>query len=182
LGGSLATEYPPLFSSGLKENTTVAQDPLDYEAMVQIALREVVYKTMSYTVKHGLPGDHHYYITFATDHPGVEVPDYLRDQYGDEVTIVLQYEFWDLAADENGFSVTLCFDDNHEKLYVPYAALLSFVDPSVKFGLQFSPIFEDAPEEVVGKTIKGDKAPKDKIAEIPKDGSNVVTLDTFRKK
>lgn len=160
---------------------TVANDPLDYEAMVQIALREVVHKTISYTVKNGLPGNHHYYITFATEHPGVEIPDYLRDQYGDEVTIVLQYEFWDLATDANGFSVTLCFDDAHEKLYVPYSALLSFVDPSVKFGLQFSPIIEET-TEVVGKTIKGDKALTDKKADIPKDGSNVVTLDTFRKK
>ncbi len=163
----------------------MATDPLDYEAMVQIALREVVYKTISYTVKNGLPGNHHYYITFATEHPGVEIPDYLRDQYGDEVTIVLQYEFWDLGADANGFTVTLCFDDAHEKLYVPYGALLSFVDPSVKFGLQFSPIIGEAPE-VVGKTIKGDKAPVekkgDKKVEAPQDGSNVVTLDTFRKK
>lgn len=163
----------------------MAKDPLDYEAMVQSALREVVYKTISYTVKNGLPGNHHYYITFATEHPGVEIPDYLRDQYGDEVTIVLQYEFWDLKADENGFSVTLCFDDAHEKLYIPYTALLSFVDPSVKFGLQFSPIIEETPE-IVGKTIKGDKAvidkKADKKAEPVKDGSNVVTLDTFRKK
>ena len=163
----------------------MAKDPLDYEAMVQTALREVVYKAISYTVKNGLPGNHHYYITFAPEHPGVEIPDYLRDQYGDEVTIVLQYEFWDLGADENGFTVTLCFDDAHEKLYVPYGALLSFVDPSVKFGLQFSPIIEEAPE-VVGKTIKGDKASAadkkaDKKAEVAQDGSNVVTLDMFRR-
>lgn len=163
----------------------MVKDPLDYETMVQSALREVVYKTIAYTVKNGLPGNHHYYITFATEHPGVEIPDYLRDQYGDEVTIVLQYEFWDLKADENGFSVTLCFDDAHEKLYIPYTALLSFVDPSVKFGLQFSPIIEDTPE-VVGKTVKGDKAvvdkKTDKKSEPVKDGSNVVTLDIFRKK
>lgn len=160
----------------------MAKDPLDYEAMVQAALREVVFKTISYTVKNGLPGNHHYYITFATEHPGVEIPDYLRDQYGDEVTIVLQYEFWDLAADENGFSVTLCFDDAHEKLYVPYTAILSFVDPSVKFGLQFSPIIEETAE--VGKIIKGTKPSAEKQADAlkAKDSSNVITLDTFRKK
>ncbi len=159
----------------------MAKDPLDYEAMVQTALREVVYKSISYTIKNGLPGNHHYYITFATEYPGVEVPEYLKDQYGDEITIVLQYEFWDLKADENGFSVTLCFDDAHEKLYVPYGALLSFVDPSVKFGLQFTPVIEEV-SEVKEKTIKGDKAPVDEKAEIPKDGSNVITLDKFRKK
>jgi len=159
----------------------VANDPLDYEAMVQTALREVVHKSISHTVKNGLPGNHHYYITFATEHPGVEVPEYLKDQYGDEITIVLQYEFWDLKADEKGFSVTLCFDDAHEKLYVPYSSLLSFVDPSVKFGLQFTPTYEE-PTETTGKIIKGDKAPKDETADIPKDGSNVIALDTFRKK
>lgn len=161
----------------------MVKDPLDYEAMVQTALRDVVYKTISYTAKNGLPGNHHYYITFATEHPGVDIPDYLRDQYGDEVTIVLQYEFWDLAADANGFTVTLCFDDAHEKLYVPYSALLSFVDPSVKFGLQFSPTMEE-PQEAA-KIIKADKAPDKKSTkktETPKDGSNIVSLDTFRKK
>lgn len=161
----------------------MAKDPLDYEAMVQTALRDVVYKSLSYTAKNGLPGNHHYYITFATEYPGVEVPEYLKDQYGDEITIVLQYEFWDLKADEHGFAVTLCFDDAHEKLYIPYSALLSFVDPSVKFGLQFSPAFEDEQPEPSGKIIKGDKAPADsKKDEIPTDGSNVITLDKFRKK
>lgn len=159
----------------------MAKDPLDYEEMVQVALREVVHKTLSYTVKNGLPGNHHYYITFATDYPGVIVPEYLKDQYGDEITIVLQYEFWDLKADENGFAVTLCFDDAHEKLYIPYGSLLSFVDPSVKFGLQFSPIYDEN-HEPIEKTLKGDKAPEDKKAEIPTDGSNVITLDKFRKK
>ncbi len=165
----------------------MAKDFIDYEAMVQTALRDVVKKTIGYVVKHGLEGDHHFYITFATEYPGVEVPDYLRDQYGDEITIVLQYEFWDLIAETKGFYVTLCFDDVHEKLYIPYAALLSFVDPSVKFGLQFNPVTEEPSE--VGKVIKGDRPSvkaegktTDKKAEIPKDGSNIVTLDSFRKK
>lgn len=161
----------------------MAKDPLDYETMVQIALREVVYESLSYTEKNGLPGNHHYYITFAAEYPGIEIPDYLKDQYGDEITIVLQYEFWDLKAGKQGFHVTLCFDDAHEKLYIPYGALLSFVDPSVKFGLQFTPIFADSsPVESAEKVIKGDKNPNDKKAEIPTDGSNVITLDKFRKK
>ena len=167
----------------------MAKDKIDYEAMVQNALRGVVKKTLEHTEKHGLLGNHHFYITFATDHPGVEVPEYLQEQYGDEITIVLQYEFWDLVAEAKGFYVTLCFDDRHEKLHVPYTALLSFVDPSVKFGLQFSPVVEEQTE--VGKVIKGDKAKSltDKAQEKPtkskeklKDGSNIVTLDSFRKK
>jgi hypothetical protein len=154
----------------------VAKDLIDYEAMVQTALRDVVKKAIG----------HHFYVTFATDHPGVVMPDYLRDQYGDEITIVLQYEFWDLLADTKGFYVTLCFDDAHEKLYIPYSGLLSFVDHSVKFGLQFNPV-NDEPIET-GKTVKADKPSEksekgtSKKADSAKGTSNIVTLDSFRKK
>lgn len=165
----------------------MAKDLIDYEAMVQTALRDVVKKAIGHAAKHGLQGDHHFYVTFATDHPGVVMPDYLREQYGDEITIVLQYEFWDLLADTKGFYVTLCFDDAHEKLYIPYSGLLSFVDPSVKFGLQFNPVTEE-PSIETGKTIKADK-PSDKSdkvaskkADSAKGTSNIVTLDSFRKK
>lgn len=157
---------------------------MDYEVMVQEALRDVVKKAISYTAKNGLQGDHHFYVTFATEHHGVVMPDYLREQYGEEITIVLQYEFWDLSADNNGFHVTLCFDDAHEKLYIPYTALVSFVDPSVKFGLQFTPTTEDFSE--TGKTIKADKPTKpDKSTKKADSGeatSNIITLDSFRKK
>ena len=163
----------------------MAKDFIDYEAMVQTALRDVVKNAIIYTSKNGLQGDHHFYVTFATEHPGVEMPNYLREQYGDEITIVLQYEFWDLASDTNGFNVTLCFDDAHEKLYIPYSALLSFVDPSVKFGLQFTPTTEELAE--ASKTIKADKAARKtdkpaKKSDSQKETSNIVTLDLFRKK
>lgn len=162
----------------------VAKDFIDYEAMVQTALRDVVKKSIMHAAKGGLQGDHHFYVTFATEHPGVEMPNYLREQYGEEITIVLQYEFWDLSSDNHGFHVTLCFDDSHEKLYIPYTALISFVDPSVKFGLQFTPTSEDFLE--TGKTIKADKAaskPEKSIKKTDsKSGSNIVTLDSFRKK
>ncbi len=165
----------------------MSKDFLDYEAMVQNALRSVVKKALEHTVKEGLSGNHHFYITFNTNHPNVVIPEYLKDQYGDELTVVLQYEFWDLQANENNFSVTLCFDDAHESIVIPYTSIISFVDPSVKFGLQFTPLFE---EGVEGKTLKADK-PKsskkkenkgknDEVAEEPI--SNIISIDSFRKK
>lgn len=164
----------------------MSKDFLDYEAMVQEALRGVVHKSLVHVAKEGLSGNQHFYITFNTDHPQVVIPEYLKDQYGDELTIVLQYEFWDLTVNENDFSVTLCFDDAHESIHVPYTSIISFVDPSVKFGLQFTPILEDIK---AGKTIKADK-PKSKKKQdketeseaVSDSTSNIITLDAFRKK
>lgn len=162
----------------------MSKDFLDYEAMVQNALRSVVQKSLAHVAKEGLSGDHHFYITFNTDHPDVVIPEYLKDQYGDELTVVLQYEFWDLTVNEHDFSVTLCFDDANESVVVPYTSIISFVDPSVKFGLQFTPILEEIKE---GKVIKADK-PKSKkkqdktTEEVPDSTSNIITLDAFRKK
>lgn len=165
----------------------MSKDFLDYETMVQDALRSVFKKTLIHTAKEGLSGNHHFYITFNTNHPNVTVPEYLKDQYGDELTIVLQYEFWDLNVEENHFSVTLCFEDAHENIVIPYNSLISFVDPSVKFGLQFTPILE---EGVAEKTIKADspKAAKKKSAKNDVDEtkeeetSNIISIDAFRKK
>ena len=161
----------------------MSKDFLDYEAMVQNALRSVVQKSLAHVVREGLSGDHHFYITFNTDHPDVVIPEYLKDQYGDELTVVLQYEFWDLQANEHDFSVTLCFDDANESVVVPYTSIISFVDPSVKFGLQFTPILEEIKE---GKVIKADK-PNSKKNSTKEDtnqeeSSNIITLDSFRKK
>jgi hypothetical protein len=146
--------------------------------MVQSALRIVVGDALSIASKQGLPGDHHFYISFSTNHPGVQLPDYLLEQYPEEMTIVLQHEFWDLEVDANGFSVTLCFDESNERLKVPFESITSFVDPSVKFGLQFIPSYtEDEEEETSSKDKK-----KVTLDENGQPISNVVTLDTFRKK
>ncbi len=153
-------------------------DQIDYETMVQSALRIVVGDALSIASKQGLPGDHHFYISFSTNHPGVQLPDYLLEQYPEEMTIVLQHEFWDLEVDANGFSVTLCFDESNERLKVPFESITSFVDPSVKFGLQFIPSYtEDEEEETSSKDKK-----KVTLDENGQPISNVVTLDTFRKK
>ncbi|AIK97008.1 SspB family protein [Candidatus Odyssella acanthamoebae] len=157
----------------------------DYENLVQESLRNVIKETLATVVKDGLPGKHHFYISFKTDYPGVDLPDYLREEYPDDITIVLQYEFWDLEVGEKTFNVTLCFNDVHERLTIPLGAVVSFVDPSVKFGLQFTPAEVDADAELV-QLDNQKKTPKTVIERDeqanPGDGTNIITLDAFRRK
>lgn len=108
-----------------------------YDELVQDALLSVVRKVLSDTAKFGLQGAHHFYIAFRTDHPNVTMPAYLRERYKDEMTIVLQNQFWDLHVDDNHFSVGLSFNQKPAKLSIPFDALTGFLDPSVEFGLQF---------------------------------------------
>ncbi len=114
---------------------------IDYEALAQDAMRGVVRAVLSRTAKSGLPGDHHFYISFDTQHPGVILSKRLREKYPEEMTIVLQHRFWDLNVTEDRFEVKLTFDGIPERLVVPFAALKIFFDPSVRYGLQF-----EAPE------------------------------------
>lgn len=156
--------------------------------MVQESLRNVIKDTLRMVSKNGLPGTHHFYLSFKTNYPGVDLPDFLREEYPEEITIVLQYEFWDLEVAEESFCVTLCFNDIHERLNVPFNAIVSFVDPSVKFGLQFTPaeIDEDAIktlpiEEKKKSTRKSTKSAVETKTDTTMS-DNVVTLDAFRKK
>ena len=110
---------------------------LRYDALVEDALRGVVREALSYAAERGLPGDHHFFITFRTGHPGVDIPRALRDRHPNEMTVVLQHQFWGLDVGEEGFSVTLSFSDVPERLKIPFAAVTAFSDPSVQFGLQF---------------------------------------------
>lgn len=153
----------------------------DYETLVQESLRNVIKETLSTVAKDGLPGKHHFYVSFKTDYPGVDIPEYLLEEYPEDITIVLQYEFWDLEVHNDSFSVTLCFNDVHERLHVPFGAVVSFVDPSVKFGLQFTPAEVDDQAELVHLEQKR-KDPKKAKVIVDSDGSNVVTLDAFRRK
>lgn len=114
---------------------------IDYEALAQDAMRGVVRTVLSRTAKNGLPGDHHFYISFDTQAPGIGMSKRLKEKYPDEMTIVLQHRFWDLAVSEDRFEVKLTFDGIPERLVVPFAALKVFFDPSVRYGLQF-----EAPE------------------------------------
>lgn len=161
---------------------------LRYDKMVEKALRGVVRQAIQEIIDEGkLPGDHHFYITFLTDHPGVKIPDYLRDRYPGEMTIVLQYQFYDLAIDDDKLKVTLSFNNVPENLEIPLAAISIFADPSVNFALQFQPMGEgddefdpeDLPfdlddDDAAGNGDKGKKG-GDKTGE-------VVSLDQFRKK
>ena len=159
-----------------------AQDQMHYEAMAQEALRGVVKAALRRAaLPEGLPGAHHFYITFKTEAPGVSGPPDLLGKYPDEMTIVLQHQYWDLAPGETFFSVTLKFGGQPKRLSVPYAALTRFYDPSVQFLLQFeAPVVagaEPTPAQTQTGAAAGETAPAP-----AGDTPNVVSLDTFRKK
>lgn len=127
-------------------------DRLDYPGIVQQAFREVVRRILAQVAEHGLPGEHHFYIGFRTDHPGVEMPRDLRQLYPEEMTVVLQNQFWDLEVDEEAFAVSLTFNARRQRLRVPFAALLAFADPSAEFGLRFDGAAGEAAGESEGET------------------------------
>jgi hypothetical protein len=166
---------------------------LRYDVMVEGALRGVVREALNYVVENGLPGDHHFYVTFRTGHPDVVMPDHLRQRYPREMTIVLQYQFWDLDVREDGFAVTLTFNNVSERLSVPFEAVIAFADPSVRFGLQFEAGEEEAtgesetPQEPASNESSSEEAPTEgepgeEAGSEGGEGEKIVTLDKFRKK
>jgi len=160
--------------------------------MVEHALRSVVRKALAEAAQRGLPGEHHFYITFHTDRAGVGIADWLRQQYPQEMTIILQHQFWDLTVEEERFAVTLSFGGRHERLTVPLDSVTRFADPSVKFGLQFEAAEEEAEAKPaaaapVAKASKQTEAPAAPSSNAAASGESsksaeVVTLDSFRKK
>jgi hypothetical protein len=171
------------------------QDQMHYEAMAQDALRGVVRAALKRAAApEGLPGDHHFYITFKTEAPGVSAPPDLLGKYPDEMTIVLQHQYRDLAPGETFFTVTLKFGGQPKRLSVPYAAVTRFYDPSVQFLLQFEPVepagsADEGGAEVdtapvpLPKPAKAKKAPAASPGDGPDDDEpKVVSLDQFRKK
>ena len=115
----------------------MGKDHIGYDELVDNALRGAMREVLLRVAEDGLLGSHHLYITFRTSFPGVDIPSYLRERYPDELTIVLQHQFWGLDVTDEGFSVTLSFNKAREHVSVPFAALTRFADPGVKFGLQF---------------------------------------------
>ena len=115
----------------------MADDRFRYDQYVDEALRGVARRVLRDIARDGLTGNHHFYISFRTGAPGVSIPEYLRSRYPEEITVVLQHQFWGLEIDDKQFSVTVSFNKQNERLTVPFAALTAFVDPSVRFGLQF---------------------------------------------
>jgi hypothetical protein len=159
-------------------------DILRYDRMVESALRGVVRRSVEEVIEHGLPGDHHFYITFLTDYPGVEIPDYLHDRYPGEMTIVLQYQFSDLTVDDTAMAVTLSFNNVPERLKVPLAAISIFADPSVNFALQFQPMSDAFDEVDLAAAFDDDDDPDGNGSGGGKGEKTgeVVSLDKFRKK
>ena len=115
----------------------MSDDPLDYARMVREALLDVPRQALRLAAREGLPGEHHFYVSFRTGDPGVSVSPSVRARHPEEMTIVLQHQYWDLAVGDDAFSVTLRFGGAPERLHVPYAALTAFADPSAEFGLRF---------------------------------------------
>jgi hypothetical protein len=166
----------------------MAEDFLRYEEMVESALRDVVRRSLALVAERGLPGAHHFYVTFRTDRPDVLIPTRLRQQYPKEMTIVVQHQFWGLEVDRETMRITLSFNNQQERLVIPFSALTAFADPSCKFGLQFEAraggdneasaerSAAPQPRAVVPAPASSPDGPGD-----PK-GAEVVTLDAFRKK
>ena len=154
------------------------EEAFRYDKMVEKALRGVVAQALREVVENGLTDDHHFYITFFTDHAGVKLPGYLKERYPGEMTIVLQHQFYDLEVADDKFSVMLSFNNVPERLTIPLSAVTIFADPSVNFALQFQPLAEEDDEEI---HFEAEELELDKDDKHKKKGE-VVSLDQFRKK
>lgn len=176
----------------MSDDTTLTDSLLPYAQWTEEALRGVARSALAHVGQHGLPGEHHFYLGFRTDHPGVSIPGHLKARFPQEMTIVLQHRFWDLAVDQdgNGFSVGLSFGGVASKLKVPFAAMTSFADPHVGFGLRFqSPAVGQAPADAVPKELPGEapgEMPEAADPPAPSEsapaGPQVVSLDSFRRR
>lgn len=167
----------------------MSEDLIRYDVLAQEALRGVVRKVLTEVAKTGLPGEHHFFISFVTTAPGVRISEKLLKQYVNEMTIVLQNQYWDFKVHDTGFEVGLSFDGQPELLVVPYSAIKGFFDPSVQFGLQFDVVDENG--DVASSATTADEtsdaaaeseAKPDKDSEDDDEKENVVSLDSFRKK
>ena len=174
----------------------MADDQIRYDILTQDALRGVMKKVLSEVARTGLPGNHHFFITFLTNAPGVRISSRLRERYPEQMTIVLQFQYWDLKVTDAGFEVGLSFSDVPEKLEVPYTAVRGFYDPSVNFEMEFEirpeqevpALPSEAKPKLASVVIESEEPqteaepkPEDESGEPGKSGQ-VVSLDSFRKK
>ena len=148
---------------------------LNYTIMMQDALRTLVKNVLKKIEIEGLPGDHHFYITFDTKHPAVKLADWLKEKHPDEITIVIQNWFDGLTVTDNNFSIILNFGDQLEEMTIPFQSIISFVDPSVEFGLKFENIKN---EEQIETTTEAEMVT---IENNDKKDAEIVSLDSFRK-
>lgn len=176
---------------------------IDYAHLMHHAMRGLIYEVLQDVAENGLPGDHHFFITFESAYPGVDLPEWLRERYPDEMTVVLQHEYEDLAVDASGFSVTLSFGETPVSMTIPFDSLRTFIDPSVEFGLRFeTPELsladgedgtddglgeqDDAlapfPERIAQADEESDESASQDSQEPPsQQEADVVSLDSFRK-
>jgi hypothetical protein len=165
----------------------MAKDFIGYQALTDSALRGVVRDALRRIEKSGLIGAHHFYLTFKTHFEGVDIPDFLKEQYPDEMTIIIQHQYWALKVKDDYFEVTLTFKKLPAPLHIPFNALTAFFDPGVQFGLQFRSEGEAGktgpmmvpPSEPVGEPTPQPQPAAEKPAPAP---GEVVSLDSFRKK
>lgn len=167
----------------------MATDLIRYDVLARDALRGVLRQVLKDAAEQGLPGEHHFYITFLSTAEGVKISPRLLSQYPTEMTVILQHQFWDLIVTDDRFEVGLSFNGIPERLVVPFNSIKSFFDPSVQFGLQFEPSVESVeatapaaePLASVGAPSSHDTATSDEPS-TPSEGAEVVRLDRFRKK
>jgi hypothetical protein len=172
----------------------MADDLIRYDILTQDALRGVVRKVLSEVARTGPPGEHHFYISFKTTAPGVRISSRMLEKYPEEMTIVLQHQFWELKVDEHAFEVGLSFGGVAERLFVPFSAVRAFVDPAVHFALQFEPfagaveadpaVIAEAEHEpevpaILRETAERGEKPDDKADD---KSADIVSIDAFRKK
>lgn len=151
---------------------------IDYGNLMHRAMRGLIQEVLTDVSDHGLPGNHHFFITFDTMHPDVEMADWLSDRYPEEMTVVMQHWFDGLDVTNEGFAVTLNFGDQPEPLYIPYDAIRTFVDPSVEFGLRFET--QGGDEDSDAPTVPPHEMTEAEVAK-EKSDAEVVSLDSFRK-
>lgn len=157
---------------------------IDYGNLMHRAMRGLIQEVLTGVAKTGLPGKHHFFITFDTLHPDVELADWLADRYPTEMTIVIQHWFDNLEVTDEGFAITLNFGNNPEPMYIPYDAIKTFVDPSVEFGLRFETQDEASDEDDDQEPAEVEEAPMQEMAEDEAENpreAEVVRLDSFRK-
>ena len=152
-------------------------DEIDYGNLMHNAMRSLIQDVLTEVKNNGLPGEHHFFITFDTNHAGVEMASWLKDRYPTEITVVMQHWYDDLEVKDDSFSVTLNFGDTPEHLVIPYEAILTFVDPSVEFGLRFETNEEDEDTDEQKPTVSKESNKED----TKKETGQVVSLDNFRK-
>lgn len=154
---------------------------IDYGNLMHTAMRGLIKSVLQDVAERGLPGAHHFFITFDTTHPDAQLADWLSDRYPGEMTVVMQHWYENLLVGDEGFGVTLNFGDSPEPLYIPYDAIKTFVDPSVEFGLRFESPSDEEDEDDDGEIVLAAEEVEEADAPEVKPDAEIVSLDSFRK-